>query len=71
MLADSCVCIYVCVYTRAGVGACMRSSAGLHVLQLSAQQSISRDKYSEQRNVYGKQKHVRCAQTNVDAARFC
>lgn len=65
--------VYICVRVYTCGRGCMYAFVcrAFHVLQLSAQQSISRDKYSEQRNVYGKQKHVRCAQTNVDAARFC
>lgn len=65
--------VYICVRVYTCGCRCMYAFVcrAFHVLQLSAQQSISRDKYSEQRNVYGKQKHVRCAQTNVNAARFC
>lgn len=65
--------VYICVRVYTCGCRCMYAFVcrAFHVLQLSAQQNISRDKYSEQRNVYGKQKHVRCAQTNVNAARFC
>lgn len=58
MLADSCMCIYVCVYTRAGVGACMRSSAGLFMFfsclhsRASAEINIvSRETYTANKNM--------------------